>query len=200
MKIHLSLFISAFATIIFTTSCSENTDNSQKEAELQQKEAELNQKEIALNAKQLQLDSIENEQKNNSNTKAEEKEVKDKNDLSGQHNLTLQWISWQAPGKVNFTPIGEDEYEIEGQQKGRKTNNECPDCYLNIKGTISKINPKVLRFTGRIESSVHHIQNGEPCIKEGTFDFVSTGSRKYWRCQNMNGCDGVTDYVDIYFK
>ena len=199
MKIHFTLFITAFATIIFTTSC-ENTDNSQKEVELQQKEAELNQKEIDLKEKQLHLDSIENAQKNNSNTEVEEKEVKDENDLSGQHNLTLQWISWQAPGKVNFTPIGEDEYEIEGQQEGRKTNDECPDCYLNIKGKILKINAKILRFTGRIESSVHHIQNGEPCIKEGTFDFVSTGSRKYWRCQNMNGCDGVTDYVDIYFK
>ena len=87
---------------------------------------------------------------------------------------------------------------MEGLQKGNKSD-ECPECYLKIKGTIIEITSKKLTFTGRIESSIYHIQDGKPCIKEGTFDFVSTKNRKYWRCRNMNGCDGVTDYVDIYF-
>ena len=56
-----------------------------------------------------------------------------------------------------------------------------------------------MQFTGRIESSVSYIQNGLPCIKEGNYTFKSTQGRKYWRLQEMDGCEGVTDYVDIYF-
>jgi len=202
MKNHFKQFPAYCLLILIFTSCnnSENNDASEKELALQKKEVELKEKELAIQEKEIKLDSIRNANQQDLNTDIETETVKDENDLSGKHNLTLQWISWQAPGKVTFTPIGKDEYKIEGQQKGTKSNTECSECYLNIQGTIEKISPKVLRFTGFIESSVPYIQNGEPCIKEGTFDFVSTGSRKYWRCQNMDGCDGVTDYVDIYFK
>ena len=29
--------------------------------------------------------------------------------------------------------------------------------------------------------------------------FRVTQNRKYWRLQQMEVCDGLTDYVDIYF-
>lgn len=118
--------------------------------------------------------------------------------LAGEHNLTIQWISWEKPGSITFKTIGANKYQVEGTQKG-EASGECANCYLTVKGVIEEIDPKRLRFTGKIESSIYHIQGGAPCIKEGTFDFVSTKNRKYWRCRNMKGCEGVTDYVDIYF-
>jgi hypothetical protein len=119
--------------------------------------------------------------------------------LAGRHKLSLQWISWEYFGFVDFVKTGENIYEISGYQDGKKSNGECDNCYLKINGSIKKITDKELVFSGRIESSVHYIQNGIPCVKEGTFTFKSTQGRKYWRLQEMNGCDGVTDYVDIYF-
>jgi serine/threonine protein kinase len=119
--------------------------------------------------------------------------------LAGRHKLSLQWISWEYFGFVDFVKTGENLYEISGYQDGKKSNGECDNCYLKINGSIKKITDKQLVFSGRIESSVPYIQNGIPCIKEGTFTFKSTQGRKYWRLQEMNGCDGVTDYVDIYF-
>ena len=197
MKTHFTRFAYCFLFVFAVASCnnSDPTDPSANDQALAEKEMELKEK-------QKQIDELEKELEVESSTLPPEvpEPVKDEGDLSGKHNLTLQWISWNAPGKVTFTPTGKDEYRITGEQIGSKSNEECPECYLHIQGTIVKISPKVLRFTGFIESSVYHIQNGEPCIKEGTFDFVATGNRKYWRCQNMEGCDGVTDYVDIYFK
>ena len=36
---------------------------------------------------------------------------------------------------------------------------------------------------------------------KGTFNFVATGNRKYWRMQEMeNPVDECVDYIDIYFK
>jgi hypothetical protein len=118
--------------------------------------------------------------------------------LAGAHSLSLQWISWDKPGTITFKTIGENKYAVEGEQLGAK-GDECPECYLRVKGTITEVSPRKLSFTGTIETSVYHIQDGAPCVKEGTFDFLATGSRKYWRSQNQQGCEGVTDYVDIYF-
>lgn len=120
--------------------------------------------------------------------------------IKGRHKLSLQWISWDDFGYIDFKRIGDKVYKVDGFQDGNKSNGECDNCYLKINGEISQISENVLSFTGKIESSVYHIQNGTPCIKEGTFEFKSVGGRKYWRCQNMNGCDGVTDYIDIYFE
>ena len=197
-------FLFLFSPFVLFYSCTDKTEKNdliEKEFTLQKKEIELKAKELALSEKQLKLDSIENTKSQPIQVPNFEPSIKKEGeDLAGNHNLTLQWISWQAPGKVTFTPISKDHYKIKGEQKGRKSNDECQNCFLTIDGTIEKLTPKSLRFTGKIESSIHHIQNGDPCVKEGTFDFISTGSRKYWRCQNMDGCDGVTDYVDIYFQ
>ena len=201
---HFLTFSLVYFLLISLISCSENLEKNdliERELSLHKKELDLKEKELIVKEKQIKLDSIEKAKlKLVQGSIVIPEQKKEGEDLAGSHNLTLQWISWQAPGKVTFTPIGKDQYKIKGEQKGRKSNNECQDCFLTINGTIEKITPKTLRFTGRIESSIHHIQNGDPCVKEGTFDFVSTGSRKYWRCQNMKGCDDVTDYVDIYYK
>lgn len=123
--------------------------------------------------------------------------AKTSNDLSGRHGLTLQWISFSQPGRVDFKKTGKDTYDIEGRQSGRKG---CDSCHVYIKGKMVRVDAKTLKFTGRIETLVDYNNNGEPCVTEGEAIFLSTGTRKYWRLQHMQRCGDATDYVDIYFK
>lgn len=120
-------------------------------------------------------------------------------ELAGRHQLSLQWISWQNFGYIDFVKLKNNTYKVEGFQDGKKSKSECKNCYLKITGTIKKISDRALSFKGIIESSVSYIQQGKPYIKKGTFIFKATGNRKYWRCQNMKGCKESTDYIDIYF-
>lgn len=114
-------------------------------------------------------------------------------DLSGKHNLTLQWISWDKPGTVYFKKIGDNLYKVSGSQKKGKE-------YLTIDGQITQVSAKKLGFEGTITHSTAINGNGAECVKTGSQIFLSTQNRKYWRMQDMANCDGVaTDYIDIYF-
>ena len=64
---------------------------------------------------------------------------------------------------------------------------------------ITIVSETHLKFTGAIRTKVYHLNNGNEYVREGSFDFVATDGRKYWREQEMNGPEGVTDYIDIYF-
>ncbi len=115
--------------------------------------------------------------------------------LLGKHLLSLQWISWDDFGAatvVNRRGV----YYLKGEQKQRGGGD-----YLKVDGVITKINSKNFKFDGVIEMRISHNNGGAPCRREGEMTFVVTGKRKYWRLQEMNNpCDGVTDYVDIYFR
>jgi hypothetical protein len=114
----------------------------------------------------------------------------------GTHNLTLQWISWDVPGKVKITRQTDGTYTVKGEQR-----NKAGD-FVTIDGTLKVLDPKQLLFTGNIQSRYTGVNNGNPCDKQGTFHFLSKGARQYWRLQEMDNCEGnnVVDYVDIYFK
>ncbi|MDB5120506.1 MAG: Uncharacterized protein JWN56_1724 [Sphingobacteriales bacterium] len=116
--------------------------------------------------------------------------------FTGEHALTLQWISWNEPGSATIEKTSNGWYKISGSQFSKNKEN-----YLKINGRIKPINDRELEFDGQIESRIDHINNGDPCIKSGTQKFVASGNRKYWRLENMINCEGnlVTDYVDIYF-
>jgi hypothetical protein len=113
--------------------------------------------------------------------------------FEGKHELTLQWISWEKPGSVIIAALDDGMYTI----KGNQTNN---DIYLKIDGKIKPLTDQELEFDGKIEHNAHSIADGKPCVRTGKQLFKATGTRKYWRLQNMLSCDGeTTDYVDIYF-
>jgi len=113
--------------------------------------------------------------------------------IAGKHDLTLQWISWERPGSAMITASDNNSYNIKGSQADEKGR------YLKIEGKIKPLNDRELEFDGKIEHNVHS-SLGEPCVKTGKQLFKATGTRKYWRLQNMLNCDGTTtDYVDIYF-
>ncbi|QYO65838.1 hypothetical protein [Leptolyngbya sp. 7M] len=115
--------------------------------------------------------------------------------LLGRHLFSLQWISWDYFGTATVTN-SRGLYRIKGEQKGRGNSD-----FVRIDGIISRIDAREFVFNGTIVTKVSHINGGQPCTREGEFVFKITGTRKYWRLQQMdNPCDPVTDYVDIYFR
>ena len=115
--------------------------------------------------------------------------------LLGKHLLSLQWVSWDRFGAANVVNR-KGVYYLKGEQKQHGGGD-----YLKIDGVITEINAKNFKFDGIIEMQISHNNGGAPCKREGGMIFAVTGKRKYWRLQEMdNPCDGVTDYVDIYFR
>ena len=115
--------------------------------------------------------------------------------LVGVHRLSLQWISWNYFGKATVTEKNGTLF-IKGEQRGRGNND-----YVTIDGVITRVDAKEFTFEGDIVMRVSHINKGEPCKRTGEMTFRITGSRKYWRLQQMdNPCDEATDYVDIFFR
>lgn len=114
----------------------------------------------------------------------------------GAHPLTLQWISWDFPGKVRFYEEN-GILKLEGEQLSRGSDQN----YLKISGTVELISDKEFQFTGEVGMRIDHINGGKACMREGTLNFKATGNRKYWRMREMRSpCDITTDYVDIYFR
>ena len=115
--------------------------------------------------------------------------------ILGRHPLSLQWISWDYFGSVEVRKENGRLHCI-GSQRSKEN-----DDYVIIDGYIEMIDALRFGFTGVIITKIYHINGGQPCIRDGYFEFASTQGRKYWRLQQMdNPCDGVTDYVDIYFS
>jgi hypothetical protein len=115
--------------------------------------------------------------------------------LLGEHRLSLQWISWDYFGKA-VVRESNGVLSVAGEQKGRGTGD-----YLKIEGIITEVDTGEIKFKGTIETKVSHINQGNPCKREGEMTFRITQNRKYWRLKEMdNPCDEATDYVDIYFR
>lgn len=115
--------------------------------------------------------------------------------LLGRHMFSLQWVSWDRFGRVDVIDRN-GTLHIEGEQKAPKGGD-----YVTIDGIVTRVDAKAFTFEGEIVTRVSHINGGEPCVRKGEFTFAATGSRKYWRLQQMdNPCDPVVDYVDVFFR
>ena len=115
--------------------------------------------------------------------------------LLGRHKISLQWISWDYFGTATVTNKG-GLYRLKGEQKGRGSTD-----IVSVDGVVTQINAKEFKFDGKVITQVTHINGGKPCERTGEMTFRITGKRKYWRLQQIdNPCDGVADYVDIYFR
>ncbi len=126
--------------------------------------------------------------------------------LVGNHMFSSQWISWKKFGKATITKTDTPNvYNISGMQDGTTCSDleEAHDNadFLMIEGTITPKSKTHLVFKGKIIQKIYHLSDGKPCVREGTFNFMSTQGRRYWRLQERsNPCDSVCDYIDIYFK
>ena len=106
--------------------------------------------------------------------------------------ITLQWISFESParGHVYVTERG-GLVHLRGSQSGNGGR-------LELEGDVLSIDAASFTFRGRI-SIVDTPDRGRNCLRDGTYEFRVTQRRRYWRLQQMEACDGLTDYVDIYY-
>jgi hypothetical protein len=112
--------------------------------------------------------------------------------LRANAGITLQWISWEQRGRVR---VGEasGRVHLSGGQRARSGAGR-----LELDGDVLEIGASSFTFRGRI-AIVDTPDPGRNCLRDGTWEFRITGRRRYWRLQQMEQCDGLTDYVDIYF-
>lgn len=113
--------------------------------------------------------------------------------LLGNHMLSLQWVSWDRFGSATV-----EERDGALHLKGSQEQNGD---YVRLDGVVTKVEARQFSFEGEIVTRVSFLNHGDPCTRKGTFTFAATGTRKYWRLQQMdNPCDEATDYVDVYFR
>jgi hypothetical protein len=106
--------------------------------------------------------------------------------------VTLQWISWDYRGRVAVSERG-GRVHLSGSQAARGGPGR-----LTLDGDVVEIGATSFTFRGRIVIA-ETPDPGRNCVRDGTYEFRITGRRRYWRLQEMEVCDGLTDYVDIYF-
>lgn len=112
--------------------------------------------------------------------------------LKNNRGVSLQWIWNNPPGRLNVTE-SDGVIHMEGSQTERKGPGR-----LTLSGNVISIDQSTMTFIGTI-SMYDAPSDRKECLRNGVFNFRITGSRKYWRLQEMEACDGLTDYVDIYF-
>jgi len=119
--------------------------------------------------------------------------------LYGSHPIALQWISWDYFGEAEVSYDEDGFLALNGQQRGKGA--YADDDYLWVNGRITEVGELYFKFSGDIFTQINHINDGDVCQRTGDFEFRITKNRKYWRLQEMtNPCDGVTDYVDLFFR
>lgn len=69
----------------------------------------------------------------------------------------------------------------------------------NIKGIVEPVSATEFKFAGTIVSRVSYLNEGQRCMKEGTYTFKKYKERAFYRLQEKTNCDSsAVDYVDIY--
>ena len=108
--------------------------------------------------------------------------------------ITLQWISFHQGGRGHVTATERNGLV---HLRGAQTQNDSAG-RVDLDGDVLAIGARSFTFRGRIM-----IENApdpdRECLRDGTYEFRATGTRRYWRLQNIEACDGLADYVDIYF-
>ena len=108
--------------------------------------------------------------------------------------ITLQWIGFETParGHVVATMRG-GAVHLSGSHAERRGLGR-----LTLDGDVLRIDRLSFTFAGQIVIT-DTPDLGRNCVREGIFEFRVTQRRRYWRLQNIEACDGLADYVDIYF-
>ncbi len=114
--------------------------------------------------------------------------------LQRNSGITLQWISFENPGRGHVVAqMNGGLLHLNGAQVARNGRGQ-----VTLDGDVTRINPRSFVFRGRIVIT-DAPDLGRNCVREGTYEFRATGQRRYWRLQDFEACDGLADYVDIYY-
>jgi len=112
--------------------------------------------------------------------------------LIGKRVFGVQFI-WDAYGHANVTKEN-GVLKIDGKQFSKDKTEYC-----KINGTINIIDERKLTITGHLELYTHGCC--DVIDQTGTFNFLKSGNRKYWRWQDYgNYCSIYTCayYLDIF--
>ena len=106
--------------------------------------------------------------------------------------VTLQWIGWNQRGSVNARRAGDTILLTASQSQ--------PDGpgRLFLDGRVTEIGSDYFVFDGVVRIS-DSPDVGRQCELDKSWRFAITQERPYWRLREFEWCDGLTDYVDIYF-
>lgn len=112
--------------------------------------------------------------------------------LQTAQGISLQWIDWDRRGEVYIEHGPSGVWRINGLQRsdgGR----------LAVDGVITEIGEDYFLLDGRIVISGTP-DEGRLCVADKIWRFEVTQARTYYRLREFEWCDGLTDYVDIYFS
>ena len=117
---------------------------------------------------------------------------RDADRLLGNTGLTLQWIGWERRGPVSIAPDDRGVWHVRGAQTGSDGGE------LEVDGIITETGEGyfILRGTVAITDTP---DPGRECRADKSWRFAITQNRQYYRLREFEWCDGLTDYVDIYF-
>jgi hypothetical protein len=114
--------------------------------------------------------------------------------LQSNGGITLQWIGFTSPARGHVRVSWQGGWlHLSGGQKAHDGPGR-----LALEGDVVRIGARQFTFRGKIVIT-DTPDGGRRCVRDGTFEFRVTGQRRYWRLQQMEMCDGLTDYVDIYY-
>lgn len=116
------------------------------------------------------------------------------NRLQRSSGITLQWISfaYRERGRIVARMNG-GLLHLSGSHSERNGPGR-----VTLDGDVLMIDPRSFTFRGRIVIT-DAPDRGRNCVRDGTYEFRATGTRRFWRLQDFEACDGLADYVDIYF-
>jgi hypothetical protein len=108
--------------------------------------------------------------------------------------ITLQWISF------DYARRGHVVAQMNGGLLHLNGSQAAPNGQgrVTLDGDVIRVNPRSFFFRGRIVIT-DAPDRGRNCVRDGTYEFRVTGTRRYWRLQDFEACDGLADYVDIYY-
>ncbi|MFM9977842.1 MAG: hypothetical protein ACKVOP_07345 [Sphingomonadaceae bacterium] len=112
--------------------------------------------------------------------------------LTQNTGLTVQWLGWERRGTVSAR-FDNGVLTLKGRQLSPEDKGS-----LHLIGVVTRIEKDRFFFKGQIDIR-DTPDAGRECLRDGEYEFRITGKRRYWRLQEMEVCDGLTDYVDIYF-
>ena len=114
--------------------------------------------------------------------------------LQRNSGITLQWISFESPARGHVVArMRGGLLRLSGAQSERGGPGR-----VTLDGDVLRIDPRSFSFRGHIVIT-DAPDRGRNCVRDGTYEFRATGRRRYWRLQDFEACDGLADYVDIYF-
>lgn len=112
--------------------------------------------------------------------------------LRANKGVTLQWIGWNDRGTASVT---DDAGTL--MLRGAQAQPNGPG-RLYLDGKVTEIGADHFVFDGTIRIT-DTPDAGRRCEANKVWRFAVTQNRPYWRLREFEWCDGLTDYIDIYF-